>query len=45
MMGAAIGVSLAASVAAEPTLALGIVLVAASLLANLLYALRGRTSP
>lgn len=45
MMGAAIGVSLAASIATDATLALGIVLLAASLLANLLYALRGRTGP
>lgn len=42
MTGAAIGVALAATIVPNATLALGIVLVAASLLANLLYMFRGR---
>jgi MFS transporter, DHA1 family, multidrug resistance protein len=44
MMAAAIGVALAAIIVANATLALGIVLLAASLLANLLYALRGEAA-
>ncbi|MGZ3290701.1 MAG: Bcr/CflA family drug resistance efflux transporter, partial [Xanthobacteraceae bacterium] len=42
MMGAAIGVYLAATVSHEAMFALGIVLTAASLLAAALYALRDR---
>src|SRR5438445_809520 len=45
MMGAAIGVYLAATVSHEAMFALGIVVVAASLLAVALYAMRAKSSP
>ncbi|MET0220253.1 MAG: multidrug effflux MFS transporter [Tardiphaga sp.] len=44
MTGAAVGVALAASIVPQANLALGIVLVLASLLAALLYALRAKTA-
>jgi DHA1 family bicyclomycin/chloramphenicol resistance-like MFS transporter len=43
MMGAAIGVSLAATIVPQASLALGIVLVAACLIAIVLYAMRAKT--
>ena len=44
MMGAAIGVWLAATVSHQPMFALGIVLTAASLLALVLYTMRARAT-
>lgn len=45
MMGAAIGVSLAATIVPQATLALGIVLVCGCLIATVLYAMRAKAAP